>query len=54
MNIWVFYQTWSRNDFRPLLDAFVIVALGGAFTVTVSGKSLLYQKLDNGFVRFLG
>ena len=27
--IWVFYHTWSRNDFRPLLDAFVIVALGG-------------------------
>lgn len=52
--IWVFYHTWSRNDFRPLLDAFVIVALGGAFTVTVSGKSLLYQKFDNGFVRFLG
>ncbi|MFR5930821.1 MAG: hypothetical protein ACLUGI_09470 [Subdoligranulum sp.] len=37
-----------------MLDGIVVLALGAAFTITASGKSLFYGKFDNGFVRFLG
>ena len=51
---WVLYHIWSMNETRAMLDGIVVLALGAAFTITASGKSLFYGKFDNGFVRFLG
>ena len=51
---WVLYHIWSMNETRAMLDGIVVLALGAAFTITASGKSLFYGKLDNGYVRFLG
>lgn len=52
--VWVLYHIWAMNETRVALDGIVVLALGVAFTITVSGKSLFYGKFNNGFVRFLG
>ena len=52
--VWVLYHIWAMNETRVALDGIVVLALGVALTITVSGKSLFYGKFNNGFVRFLG
>ncbi len=49
-----FYHIWAMNETRVALDGILVLTLGVAFTITVSGKSLFYGKFNNGFVRFLG